>query len=84
MIEEHILPARFSLKENQFLMAHNDDEIAIFIYQNSELKMITPKAIKNKWINKITPKNPEQICLFNLLLNPEITIVYAGGKYGSG
>ena len=84
MIEEHVLPARFSLKENEFLMAHNRDDIATFIYQNNELKMIHAKAIKNKWINKITPKNPEQVCLFNLLLNPDITIVYAGGKYGSG
>jgi predicted ribonuclease YlaK len=32
MIEEHVLPARFSLKENEFLMAHNRDDIATFIY----------------------------------------------------
>lgn len=83
--EEHLPPERFSLKENEFLIAmHEGAAQAIFLYRKEVLETINPKAIKNKFINKITPKNPEQICLFNLLANPDITILYAGGKYGSG
>lgn len=83
--DEHLPPERFSLKENEFLIAiHEGAAQAIFLHKKNVLETINPKAIKNKFINKITPKNPEQICLFNLLSNPDITILYAGGKYGSG
>lgn len=44
--------------------------------------------IKNEWCVKpdkgIGPRNPEQKCLFDILNNKEITIVYAGGKFGTG
>lgn len=63
---------------------HDGAAQAIFSHKGGKIDVISPKAIRNKWINKITPKNSEQICLFNLLLNQDITILYAGGKYGSG
>lgn len=44
--------------------------------------------IKNEWCDKpdkgIGPRNPEQKCLFNILNDRNITIVYAGGKFGTG
>lgn len=42
------------------------------------------KVITNRWINKITPRNPEQLCLFHALHNRDISIVYAGGQFGTG
>lgn len=42
------------------------------------------KVIANKWINKISPRNPEQLCLFHALFNRKISIVYAGGQFGTG
>jgi predicted ribonuclease YlaK len=44
--------------------------------------------IKNEWCYKpekgIGPRNPEQKCLFDILNNRNITIVYSGGKFGTG
>lgn len=44
--------------------------------------------IKNEWCYKpekgIGPRNPEQKCLFDILNNRDITIVYSGGKFGTG
>lgn len=44
--------------------------------------------IKNEWCVKpekgIGPRNPEQKCLFDILNNRDITIVYSGGKFGTG
>ena len=62
--------------------------LAILVYKNKELRMLSEKwdkkTIVNKWINKITPKNPEQQCLFHALHNRDISIIYAGGQFGTG
>lgn len=59
-----------------------------FVYKNGELKPLTNNYqktfIKNKWIGKIFPKNSEQSCLFDALNNKDNTIIYAGGKFGTG
>ena len=44
--------------------------------------------INNIFIDKkgkgIGPRNPEQSCLFDMLLDKDKTIIYAGGKFGTG
>ena len=50
----------------------------MFCNKEDKLVSLNPKAIKNKWINKITPRNPEQVCLVNALYS-SATILYAGG-----
>jgi len=57
--------------------------LGMFCNRGKKLENITPKAIKNKWINKITPRNPEQVCLVNALYS-SATILYAGGPQGAG
>ena len=87
ILETNQPPQQFLMKENQFLIVRNGDtkeHIKTYIYQNGELKELRYGSIKNKWINKITPRNLEQVCLFELLNNPEITILYASGRFGSG
>lgn len=59
-----------------------------FVYKNGEFKPISNNykktPIKNNCIDKIFPKNEEQACLFDILFNRDVSIVYAGGKFGTG
>lgn len=80
------------LNENEYLIVKNlskeidgDYELLfIGVCRNNQIEEIRKTAIYNSWINKITPRNLEQICLFDTLQNKSISIVYAGGTYGTG
>lgn len=84
-LSEKVAPERFGLKENQYVIALMDNEaVGTFVYRNEVLEPITNRAIKNKWTGKITPRNPEQTCLFEALSQKDITVLYAGGPQGVG
>jgi len=71
----------------KFLNKYGDEEyetLATFVYTNGEIKQFFDKGIKNRWIKHIKPRNPEQSCLFEALLDRSKTIIYAGGRFGSG
>ncbi len=91
------IPEGIELYENQYLIVQNEKEkiinkngnetyktLDVFVYQHGELSPVNLKTIKNKYINEIAPKNVEQKCLFNILNNRDISIVYAGGGFGRG
>lgn len=73
---------------------HGETDYAIydiFVCHEGILKHISQDhelRINNKWCvdpkKGIGPRNPEQKCLFDILYNKDITIVYAGGKFGTG
>ena len=73
---------------------HGETDYAIydiFVCRGGTLKHIPQDyelRINNEWCvdskKGIGPRNPEQKCLFDILYNPDITIVYAGGKFGTG
>lgn len=77
-----------------FTNKHNETDYQIykiFVCRGGKLISISEDyelRIKNEWCKDpskgIGPRNPEQTCLFDILKNPEITIVYAGGKFGTG
>lgn len=89
------LPENINLRNGQYLIICNKNaetidkygkrhyEIVAPIYKNDngEIKEVKPKPIRNYFIDKITPRNPEQQCLFDLLNDENKTIVYAGGGY---
>lgn len=63
--------------------------IYIMQYRAGQLEIVaTPKSsdavIQNSFITKISPRNAEQQCLFNLLNNQNVTIVSASGTFGTG
>lgn len=62
----------------------NNDGVVLY-YSNGQYNLIEPHKlkIKSQW-HEIRPLNPEQVCLFNSLSNRDITILYAGGRYGTG
>jgi predicted ribonuclease YlaK len=73
---------------------HGETDYAIydiFVCHEGILKHISQDhelRINNKWCvdpkKGIGPRNPEQKCLFDILYNKDISIVYAGGKFGTG
>ncbi len=86
LLENKILPENIILNENQYFIVQdiNGTDIGTFVYKNGLAIPTQGKRIKNKWIDCIFPKNPEQECLFDALSNRNNSIVYAGGKYGTG
>ena len=80
------LPENVELAENEFLIVtdDNDNELITFQKQRGKLEVVKSKYIKNSYINSIAPRNREQVCLFSLLFNKDITIISANGTYGSG
>ena len=57
---------------------------SIFKYTGEFFEQVSIRqVISNTWIDKIRPRNDEQICLFDLL-NSNVPVVYAGGKFGCG
>lgn len=73
--------------ENQYIIVRDlatKEILSIVQNRNGEIKEVIPYEITNAWINKIYPRNPEQRCLFNILQQKDISIVYAGGQFGTG
>lgn len=99
MMNEHQFPdSNVQLCENEFVIVkdlrvpitnrHGEEDyetLATFIYSNGKLKNFFDGRIENKWFRKpIVPRNPEQSCLFEALSDRNKTIIYAGGKFGTG
>lgn len=90
LIENHSYETEdYTFSKNEYLIVppydNNTDygSSTIFKFNGTEFERVVPRGFENSWINKIFPRNDEQICLVDALLN-NIPIVYAGGKYGTG
>ena len=87
LLNDNILPPEIVLYENQYLIIKEkstDKTIKIYVIKNGKPEEVENKKIRNQWIDYIYPRNSEQTCLFNALSNKDNTIIYAGGKYGTG
>lgn len=88
-IENSVYLSDYDFYENEYLIVPPPCDDAslgsqsIFRYDGIHFVPVKIREIKNRWIEKITPRNPEQICLVDMLLN-KTPIVYAGGKFGTG
>lgn len=87
LLNDNILPQEIALYENQYLIIKEkstDKTIKIYVIKNGKPEEVENKKIRNQWIDYIYPRNSEQTCLFNALSSKDNTIIYAGGKYGTG
>lgn len=87
LLNDNILPPEITLYENQYLIIKEkstDKTIKIYVMKDGKPEEVENKKIRNQWIDYIYPRNSEQTCLFNALNNKDNTIIYAGGKYGTG
>lgn len=82
----------YTFSKNEYLIvppAYEDaayGDTSVFRYDGVHFHKVRGREIESQWTsdNKpIFPRNPEQICLVDALLN-KVPIIYAGGKYGTG
>lgn len=71
--------------ENQYLIVNNDNgDTDHFKWSNGSHKKLSYKTINNSFVSKIKPRNPQQICAFDLLQDKNTTIKILTGRFGSG
>lgn len=86
-------PEDYIFSPNEFLIipplwtdSSTKTKESIFRFDDEQSKFVPvkPRPIKNNWTGEVFPRNAEQQCLVDALLNDKIKIIYAGGVYGSG
>ena len=80
----------YNFSINEYLIVpplYNDASLgkeSIFKFDGVKFLPVRGREIENSWCGSIFPRNSEQICLVDALLDDNIKILYAGGKYGTG
>ena len=81
----------FSYNEYLIVPPYNEDasngDTSIFKYNGITFDRVHFKTIPTNWLLKgheIKPRNVEQICLFDAILNSQNKILYVGGPFGTG
>ena len=86
-------PEDYTFSINEYLIVPPPYEDAslgtysIFKYNGTKFIPVYIKEIESNWTKKgrpIKPRNIEQACLIDAILDKEVSIIYAGGNYGTG
>lgn len=86
----HYDPEDYTFSTNEYLIIpppHEDasfGDTSVFKFDGIHFKPVKGREIENDWSGKIFPRNPEQMCLVDALLDDNIKIIYAGGHFGTG
>ena len=76
----------FSLKENQYLLIKDStgEIVDKYCYQNGELRQVLFCKLGGTYTGAIKPRNPQQVCLFDMLKDKTSKIKLVTGRFGSG
>ena len=76
----------FNLKENQYLLIKDStgEVVDRYCYQNGELRQVMFIKLGGTFTGTIKPRNPEQVCLFDMLKDKTSKIKLVTGRFGSG
>lgn len=76
----------FNLKENQYLLIKNSvgEVVDRYCYQNGELRQVMFMKLGGTFTGTIKPRNPEQVCLFDMLKDKTSKVKLVTGRFGSG
>lgn len=76
----------YDLKENQYLLIKDSTEEIVdrYCYQNGELRQVMFCKLGGTFTGAIKPRNPQQICLFDMLKDKTSKIKLVTGRFGSG
>ena len=74
------------LKENQYLLIkdYSGEVVDKYCYQNGELRQVMFHKLGGTFTGAIKPRNPQQICLFDMLKDKTSKIKLVTGRFGSG
>ena len=76
----------FNLKENQYLLIKDNtgEVVDRYCYQNGELRQVMFVKLGGAFTGTIKPRNPEQVCLFDMLKDKTSKVKLVTGRFGSG
>ena len=76
----------FNLKENQYLLIKDStgEVVDRYCYQNGELRQVMFVKLGGAFTGTIKPRNPEQVCLFDMLKDKTSKVKLVTGRFGSG
>lgn len=75
----------FNLKINEYAVLYKDGKVVdICRWDGEDYVKLGYQTVKTSLFGKISPRNMEQKCYFDLLQNPNIPIVNCIGRTGSG
>lgn len=76
----------FNLKENQYLLIKDStgEVVDKYCYQNGELRQVMFIKLGGTFTGTIKPRNPEQVCLFDMLKDKTSKVKLVTGRFGSG
>ena len=74
------------LRENQYLLIKDmtGEVVDKYCYQNGELRQVMYHKIGGTYTGAIKPRNPQQVCLFDMLKDKTSKIKLVTGRFGSG
>lgn len=74
------------LKENQYLLIKDKtgEVVDKYCYQNGELRQVMFQKLGGTYTGTIKPRNPQQICAFDMLKDKTSKIKLITGRFGSG
>ena len=76
----------FDLKENQYFLVCDSSGTVVdkYCYQNGELRQVMFHKLGGTYTGAIKPRNPQQVCLFDMLKDKTSKIKLVTGRFGSG
>lgn len=74
------------MKENQYLLVKDStgEVVDKYCFQNGELRQVMFCKLGSAHTGAIKPRNPQQICLFDMLKDKTSKIKLVTGRFGSG
>ena len=76
----------YNLKENQYLLIKDSTNEVVdkYCYQNGALRQVLFCKLGGTYTGAIKPRNPQQVCLFDMLKDKTSKIKLVTGRFGSG
>lgn len=76
----------YNLKENQYLLVKDstDEVIDKYCYQNGQLRQVMYTKLGGTFTGAIKPRNPLQVCAFDMLKDKISKVKLISGRFGSG
>ena len=76
----------FNLKENQYLLLRDSSNEVVdkYCYQDGKLRQVMFHKLGGTFTGTVKPRNPQQICLFDMLKDKTSKIKLVTGRFGSG
>lgn len=76
----------FNLVENQYLLIKDStgEVVDKYCYQDEQLRQVPFVKLGGTFTGTIKPRNPQQICLFDMLKDKTSKIKLVTGRFGSG